>query len=77
MMNNSAKPEWILTDETGIGRDRYNWILYRKFGKKWRPEACYRRDPPRATRSSRRSQIYPDTAQAWLSPSHNARSRRW
>jgi len=42
-MSKHKSPEWLLSEEWGIGRDPYNWILYtRKRGKKlWRAEGYF------------------------------------
>ena len=34
-------PEWLLTEEWAIGRDTFNWTLYRKTGKRWKPAGYY------------------------------------
>ena len=36
-MNNSAKPEWILSERWAVSRSRSNWALYRNSGNRWRP----------------------------------------
>lgn len=41
-MSKSPTPDWVLYEDWAIGRDPYNWVLYRKFGKRWRPVGYYR-----------------------------------
>ena len=36
-----SAPEWPLTEEWAIGRDTYNWTLYRKTGKRWAGKGYY------------------------------------
>ena len=40
-MSKSATPEWELTEEWAIGRNRRNWILYIKSNNNWRPDGYY------------------------------------
>jgi hypothetical protein len=43
-VNNSAAPDWLLSEEWAVGRDVHNWILYQKQGKKkktWKPRGYY------------------------------------
>lgn len=39
--NKCASPKWILDDQWAVGTDPYNWILYRKFGKRWQAAGYY------------------------------------
>ena len=34
-MRKRVTPKWILSPEWGVGTDPYNFILYRKVGKRW------------------------------------------
>ena len=40
-MSKSATPKWFLAPTWGVGRDSYNWILYRKQPKQWWPVGFY------------------------------------
>ena len=41
MMSNSATPEWMLSNDWGVGLDSYNWILYKRAGKTWQAKGFY------------------------------------
>jgi hypothetical protein len=43
-MSKSASPKWMLSDDWGVGTDRYNWILYHKGGNTWKPAGYYPSD---------------------------------
>ena len=34
-MHKRVTPKWVLSPEWGVGIDPYNFILYRKVGKRW------------------------------------------
>lgn len=40
-MTKQAQPHWTLNDDWAIGTDSYNWKLYRRSGKGWRPIGYY------------------------------------
>ena len=40
-MTKSANPDWKLNADWGVGRDPFNWILYQRSGKRWRPKGYY------------------------------------
>ena len=40
-MSKSASPKWLLSPEWGVGTDPYNFILYRKVGKRWDAVGLY------------------------------------
>jgi len=43
-MNRRATPQWMLSNDWGVGTDPYNWVLYRKGKKNWRPVGYYPSD---------------------------------
>lgn len=38
-----ASPNWPLDDKWAIGTDPYNWVLYRKIGRRWQAVGYYAR----------------------------------
>ena len=40
-MSKSASPKWILSPDWGVGTDPFNWILYRRRGKRWNAVGFY------------------------------------
>ena len=40
-MSERASPKWVLSPEWGVSTDPYNWILYRRRGKRWDAVAFY------------------------------------
>ena len=40
-MSKNPTPEWTLSDDWAVGRDRFNWILYQKAKKVWKVRGYY------------------------------------